>query len=524
MKVATVEEMKELDRRAIEEFGVPDAFLMENAGEAVYYVIQRELGVAGNRFTVVCGLGNNGGDGLVVARKLHSSGAEVRVFVLGDPAKFGEASKVHLEMLRASGATVIGDPKAEQVVETAAGSDAIVDAIFGTGIARDVEGPYRAVVQGINATGLPVFAIDIPSGVDGNTGAVRGVAIDAHWTVTFGLPKRGNLLYPGAGLGGRLILTHISFPPQLHRAEEITVEVSDPPPLPPRREDGHKGSFGDALFVAGASSYYGAPAFAALSMLKAGGGYSRLAAPRSVIPALAALAGEIVFDPQEETKQGSLALKAADRIIELAGEVDLVVLGPGLSLEDETRRLVRKLASRIEKPLLIDGDGLTAVAAETDVVQYRAGATVLTPHPGELARILGKEIAEIQADPVTAAQTAAESLGAIVVLKGAHSLISTPERHVYVNTSGNSGMATAGSGDVLTGTIAAMHGLGLAIEEAVRAGVFVHGLAGDLAAGERGEDGLTARDILENLPAAVRVYREDHDAVTSDFYDTVEVI
>ncbi|MHC4992836.1 MAG: NAD(P)H-hydrate dehydratase, partial [Planctomycetota bacterium] len=291
-----------------------------------------------------------------------------------------------------------------------------------------------------------------------------------------------------------------------------------------RRIDGHKGSFGDVLFIAGASSYYGAPVFSALALLKAGGGYARLAAPRSMTPALAGLGGEIVFAPQNETKSGSLSLKAADSLLELSGEVDFVVLGPGLSLADETQRLVRKLTSRIEKALLVDGDGLTALSSEPEVIEYRAGATILTPHPGEMARILGRTIEEIQADPVDAVQIAATSLGATVVLKGAHSLIGYPDRRVLVNTSGNSGMATAGSGDVLTGTIAAMHGLGQTIDDAVRSGVFMHGLAGDLAADEKGEDGITARDILEQLPAATMAYREDYDEIMANHYGAVEVI
>jgi NAD(P)H-hydrate epimerase len=516
--------MRSLDERAITDFGIPDHILMENAGEAVYYVILCELGVADRRFTVVCGLGNNGGDGLVVARKIHSSGGFPELFVLGDPEKFGESSRVHFEMLARSGVSIVSDATPKKIAKSIAASDAVIDGIFGTGITRDIEGRYRDVVEAINASDKPVFAIDIPSGVDGNTGKVRGVAVQADWTVTFGLPKRGNLLYPGAGLGGRLVVTHISFPPRLQAADEIEVALNDPLPLPPRRVDGHKGSFGDVLFIAGASSYYGAPVFASLALLKAGGGYARLAAPRSVTPALAGMGGEIVFAPQAETKSGSLSLKAADSLLELSGDVDFVVLGPGLSLADETQRLVRKLTSRIEKPLLVDGDGLTALSLEPEVIEYRAGATILTPHPGEMARILGRTIEEIQADPVGAVQIASADLGAIVVLKGAHSLIGYPDRRVMINSSGNSGMATAGSGDVLTGTIAAMHGLGQPIDDAVRTGVFMHGLAGDLAADEKGEDGITARDILEQLPAATLAYREDYDELMANHYGAVEVI
>jgi hydroxyethylthiazole kinase-like uncharacterized protein yjeF len=524
MKVATVEEMRDLDHRATAQYGVPDHLLMENAGEAVYYAILQEFGIRDRRFAVVCGLGNNGGDGFVVARKIHATGGEVLVFVLGDPEAYGETARLHLEMLSKCGAQVIVQPQLSEIEEGIEECDAVIDGIFGTGIKRDVEGRYREIIEMINQSVKMVFSIDIPSGVDGNNGQVRGAAISADSTITFGLPKRGNLLYPGAELGGRLIVTHISFPPQLQAEEGVKVSLNDPPPLPPRPAGGHKGSFGDTLFVAGAASYYGAPAFAALAQLKAGGGYSRLAAPRSVIPAIAALAGEVVFAPQEETAGGSLALSAAGEILELSRAVNFVVIGPGLSLDDETARLVRQLVPEIEKPLLIDGDGLTAVAGDMDVVRKRAGATVLTPHVGEMARLSGVPVAEIIGDPVGAVQRAAENWNAVVVLKGAHSLIGFPDRRVLINTSGNSGMASAGSGDVLTGAIAAMYGLGLPFDEAVRTGVFMHGFAGDIAEEEKGADGITARDILDHLPSAMQAYRESYAEVTADFYATLEVI
>lgn len=524
MKVATVEQMRELDRRAIAQHGIPDHILMENAGEAAYYVILRELGIRDREFAVICGMGNNGGDGFVVARKIHSSGGRVRVLVLGDPEKYGDTSRTHFEMLAASGAPISTQPPMDEVAEAIEECDAVVDAIFGTGITRDVEGRYREIIERINLSETTVFSIDIPSGVDGNSGAVRGAAVRADATVTFGLPKRGNLLYPGAELGGSLFLTHISFPPQLQEDDGILAAINEPPPLPRRSEYGHKGSYGDALFIAGAAGYIGAPAFAALSMLKAGGGYSRLAAPRSVVPAIAALAPEVVFAPQQESAGGSLASSAASDLLELSRATDFAVIGPGLSLAEETQELVRELASKIETPLLIDGDGLTAVSADIEVIRRRKEATVLTPHVGEMSRIAGTSVEGILEDPFAAVQGVARDLGAVVVLKGAHSLIGLPDGRIWVNTSGNSGMASAGSGDVLTGTIAAMHGLGLPLEGAARAGAFLHGLAGDIAARDRGPDGITARDILDSLPEATRSYREEYAEVTADFYGVLEVI
>jgi NAD(P)H-hydrate epimerase len=524
MKVTTVDEMRELDRRAISEYSIPEPILMENAGHAAFCVAHREIGVGDKSFVVLCGPGNNGGDGLVVARKLHSSGARVESFVLGDPREYRGSAKTNLEMLERSGSLVDTRPSLEAIHRAIVDSDVVVDALLGTGLTREVGGVYAKIIEEVNRHGRQVLSLDIPSGVDGSTGQVKGVAVRADYTVTFGLPKRGLLLYPGAERIGRLFVTHISFPPALCETDTIKVALSEPSPLPRRRVDGHKGTFGDALFVAGAASYFGAPTLSALSMLKAGGGYSRLATPRSVVPVAATLGSEIVFTPLEETPAGSLALSNAERLLELSERVDLVVVGPGLSLHEETRELARVLVERIEKPLLLDGDGLTAIAASTGGIRGRPYPTVLTPHAGEMARIAGVPTDQVKDDPIGVLQRTARALGSVVVLKGAHSLIGLPDERVFVNTSGNSGMASAGSGDVLTGTIAAMYGLGLSVEDAVRTGVFIHGFAGDLAAREKGEDGMIARDVLEHLPGATKRYREEYREVTRSFHGAVEVI
>ncbi|OPY91459.1 MAG: Bifunctional NAD(P)H-hydrate repair enzyme Nnr [Syntrophus sp. PtaU1.Bin208] len=265
---------------------------------------------------------------------------------------------------------------------------------------------------------------------------------------------------------------------------------------------------GEALFIAGAANYFGAPCFAALSFLKAGGGYSRLAAPASLIPAIAQKGAEIVFVPQRETAAGSLSGDNFAGLLDLSERMDMVVIGPGLSLEEETQSLVRSLVQDISRPLLIDGDGLTAIASRLELIRGRKGPTILTPHLGEMARISGKGIPDIRRNRIGVLQETAADLQAVIVLKGAHSLIGMPDGRVFVNLSGNAGMATAGSGDVLTGTIAALYGQGMPLEEAVCKGVFIHGLSGDLAAESRGEDGMTAQDILEFLPEARKADRE----------------
>ena len=524
MRVSTISEMRALDRTAIEQYGIVEELLMENAGQAVYFVLLNEFGIKGRRFLVFCGLGNNGGDGFVVARKIHSNGGAVKVYVLGDPARFKGAAKVNLDIVSRFPIEVRRLESVETAESDIAHCDAIVDAILGTGITRNVEGLYHDMIECINRSGRTVFSVDIPSGVHGDTGQVMGTAVRADYTVTFGLPKLGNMIFPGYDLGGRLYVSHISFPPSMTNADSLKVEISSPLQLPARRKDAHKGDFGQVLFIAGAASYYGAPYFAALSFLKAGGGYSRLAAPRSITPFRANKGSEIVFLPQDETNAGSIALDNLSSLLELSQTMDMVVLGPGLSLEAETQQLARELAAAIEKPLLIDGDGITATCQDLQLVKNRKADTILTPHLGEMARITGMAVGEIEPNKVDVVQHTARELNVTIVLKGAHSLIGYPDERVFINMSGNPGMATAGSGDVLTGTIAAMLGLGLPLQDAVRQGVFVHGLAGDLAADDKGEDGITAQDILDYLPQAAKAVREGLDERLKDRYAGARVV
>jgi ADP-dependent NAD(P)H-hydrate dehydratase / NAD(P)H-hydrate epimerase len=445
---------------------------------------------------------------LVVARQLHSRGAQVMVVLLGDPARFGEAAAANLAMARALRLPLLQPSTVDPILVELASCDGVVDGLLGTGISRAVEGLFAEVIAAVNASHKPVVSLDIASGVNGDTGQVMGVAVQATHTITFGLPKAGNLLYPGFGRGGRLWVSHIGFAPRLYADDGLQIATNDPVMLPPRAVEGHKGTFGDTLFVAGAGSYYGAPYFSALACMKAGGGYVRLATPASVAAVVAARAGELVFLPQEETDSHSIAGANRQRLLDMAAKLDFVVIGPGTSLHEETQSLLRDLVAGVEKPLLIDGDGISAVSHAPEILRGRLAPTVLTPHTGEFARLTGLDIATIEQDRVSALRQATADLKTVIVLKGAHSLIGYPDGRIYINISGNSGMATAGSGDVLTGTIAAMAGLGLDFDDAVRMGVFVHGLAGDLAAAAKGEDGMTAQDVLEALPQAVRICRE----------------
>jgi hydroxyethylthiazole kinase-like uncharacterized protein yjeF len=509
MKVARVSEMREMDRSAIEQYGLSDAILMENAGHGAYGVLSREVGVRGKTFTVLCGLGNNGGDGFVVARKIHSDGGEAKVLILGEKNRYRGAAAANLAILSRMPVEIQQIGSVEEIGRAVLEADVLIDALFGTGLRREVEGIYREAIQWINASGKNILSVDIPSGIDGDTGRIMGVAVKADYTVTFGLPKVGNLLYPGFEYGGKLYVTHISFPPALYQRESLRLATNDPPPLPPRDRTGHKGTFGNALVIAGARSYFGAPYYASMSFLKAGGGYCRLAAPQSMVPFLANKGSEVVFLPQKETAAGTIALANKDALLNLSEKMDLIILGPGLSLEEETQQLIRELALEIDKPMLIDGDGITAICQSLDRVGQRKAETILTPHPGEMSRITGADISAILDDPITILQQTARDLNAFIVLKGAHSLIGCPDQQVFINFTGNPGMASAGSGDVLTGTVAAMFCLGLSAGDALRKGVSIHGLAGDLAAEDIGEDGVTAGNILQYLPRALKRDREE---------------
>jgi len=509
MKIARVEEMQKLDRDAVQKYGISDELLMENAGLAVYQVIARKLGIKNRHFLIFCGTGNNGGDGLVVARKLYSNGAHIHLCILNNPEKYKDAALKNWQIIQKLNLPALIMPTIEEIKTLIKSDNIVIDAIFGTGLTSDVKGIYFQVIQFINQNNNPVVSVDIPSGINGNNGTTSGIAMKADYTITFGLPKVGNILYPGYEYCGNLSISHISFPPDLYDSSEIKIQINNPVKIPDRPVDGHKGSFGNALFIAGAQNYYGAPYFSSLSFLKAGGGYSRLAAPASLIPYISTRAGEVVFLPQKETNIGTISLNNYNELLECSEKMDIVVIGPGLSLQEETQALIRKLIVEIKKPLLIDGDGLTALSQELSILKARQHPTILTPHSGEMARLIKLKAQKIKEDPIYIIQEFTRNHNTICILKGAHSIIGLPDGEVYINMTGNSGMASAGSGDILTGTIAAMFTLGLSIESAVRQGTLVHGFAGDLAAHQKGEDGMTAQDILESLPRAMKIIREN---------------
>jgi hydroxyethylthiazole kinase-like uncharacterized protein yjeF len=524
MKICHVNEMRELDKKASEEYGIREELLMENAGLAAFSVIQNHVSIPKSKIAVFCGVGNNGGDGFVVARKIHSAGGKVIVIIIGDHTKFRGPAKLNFDIIVKLPVELVYMKDIPEVKKYLKDTTVIIDAIFGTGLDRDVSGPYREIVDIINKGKKQVISLDIPSGINGDTGQMMGTAVCAKQTVTFGLPKLGNMLYPGFAYCGDLYVSHISFPQNLYNSENLKIATNDPIVLPARDRDSHKGALGKVLFIAGSSNYLGAPFFSAMSFLKAGGGLSYLAAPDKVTSFIAKKGKELVMLPQKSTDSGSISLQNLDNLITHSEEVDMVVMGPGLSLNEETQKLALELAGKINKPLLIDGDGITAISHDLKYITQRNKPTILTPHIGEMSRITNTGKEEIISNRIQILQRTCSVLNSIIVLKGGHSLIGYPDKNIFINMSGNPGMATAGSGDVLTGTIAAMFGLGLPLNDAVRMGVFVHGFAGDLAADKKGEDGLIAGDIMNILPDAMKKIRYDFDLITRDHYNSIYTV
>lgn len=518
MRVLLPQEMGKVDRAAIELEKIPGLELMERAGEAVARAARDMLAsVSGRRVAVLCGKGNNGGDGLVAARRLAGAFTAV-VYILGagGPDDLSPDSKANLDRLYGSPVTVkwLAGEDADELARELPGFDLLVDALFGTGLSGAPSGAHAAAIDAMNESGRPVLSVDIPSGVSGATGAVAGPAVAADRTVTFAAPKVGLVQYPGAGLVGRMEVADIGIPERLIEdiAESrifLTGEDDAESLLPVRAPDAYKGSCGSVLVVGGSVGLTGAPAMTARAALRSGAGLVTLALPEGLNDIMEVKLTEVMTIPLPQTAGRSLAASSAHRVLELYGAYDAVALGPGAGTDPGTIDALRRLAGGIDAPLVLDADGLNAIAGETAILEGRSYPAVLTPHPGEMARLLERDKSSIQADRTGAAAEAASAWNAVVVLKGAGTVIAEPGGDVFINPTGNAGMATAGMGDALTGVIASFMAQGLAPFEAAVAGVYYHGHAGDLAAQMEGMVGLTAGDVIRHLPLALRGLSEE---------------
>jgi len=502
--------MREIDRRAIEDYGIPGRELMERAGIAVSAEVSALLESTGlhGPVVVLAGPGNNGGDALVSARYLRGAGIEVRIWLLASPERMGAETAANLERLRAGGGNwkLLDEDGFPECIEDLSSASLAVDGIFGTGFRGGMEGMSARAVLLLDELGTAAVAIDIPSGLDGETGSVSGPAVRALKTVTMGLPKTG--LFRGSGLeyAGAVTVADIGLPPELVETVETPVEMLIPsdvaPFLPPRSRISHKGDYGKVLIVAGSPGMTGAAILASRAALRSGAGLVTVACPRSLVPTVAAGTAEVMTLPLPEGEDGAVSPDAGGPVLEFLAAADAAVVGPGLSRGPGPARLTADLIAASPVPLILDADALAVVARDRSLLSRAASPLVLTPHPGEMARLDGTSAAEVNADREGIARRFAAEHGVTLVLKGAGTVVAPPAGPVMVNPTGNPGMATAGSGDVLAGMVGAFIGQGMSAAAAAVTGVFLHGLAGDIAVSAVGERAMIASDIIARIPAA----------------------
>jgi len=521
MKIVTAEEMRLIDRTTLKDYGISGTVLMERAGLAVAMKI-REL-YERRRVIVLSGGGNNGGDGIVVARNLQEWGWNVKVIL---PSKENKLSPDCLKQFKIAKKAGVQIEFRDYVSDKDLHSALVVDAIFGTGLSKNVTGKIAKFISFINSSDVPVISVDIPSGISSDTGQVMGEAVRADYTVTFGLPKRGQLLYPGAEYTGKLFVEDIGFPEELIHSEKLRTELLEKKDvsllIPERQRYSHKGDYGHVLVVAGSRGKTGAAFMAAKACLRAGAGLVTIGIPESLMDVFQSRVTEEMTLPLPDAGDGTLSSRALERILGFLSEkADVLALGPGISVTDNTKKLIKEILMNSTTPAVIDADAINALEGNKQILKKTKAPVILTPHAGEMARLLqgskgssfavlrrmdqrvkGSEIRAIEKDRINTAIEFAKETGTYLALKGVPSVIAEPEGRAYINPTGNPGMASAGTGDVLTGMIAGLLGQDLNPMEASIFGVYMHGLAGDIAAKKIGEHSLIASDIIDLIPEA----------------------
>ncbi len=508
MRLVRAAEMQEMDRLAIQGLGIPGVVLMENAGRgASRAFLEHFLPQQGAKVAIICGRGNNGGDGYVVARYLYGAGLNPVVVVLSQLEKVQGDALVNLKIIQAMGVEIHQVPGLEQWKEASKiidGAHYLVDAILGTGLNSPVKDFYAQVIEQINTSGKPVMAIDIPSGVNADTGAIMGAAVRADLTATFAYPKLGHFIFPGASLSGRVVRIDISIPPEVNTQVPPNVHLTEPDDimeaLRPPRPDIHKGHRGHLLILAGSPGKTGAACLSALGALRAGAGLVTVGIPKSLNPILEEKLTEAMTVPLPETAEGSLSKAVADMLPQLLEGKTAIALGPGLGTNPETVELVRHIVSSSPIPIVLDADGVNALAGHTGLIKQSKAPVVLTPHPGEMARLLETTSAQVQADRVGVVTSFVDSHPCCLVLKGARTLVASKGGGLWVNPTGNPALASGGSGDVLTGLVGGFLARGLGAELSALSGVYLHGLAADFLAEEAGQTGIMAGELIQVIP------------------------
>jgi ADP-dependent NAD(P)H-hydrate dehydratase / NAD(P)H-hydrate epimerase len=511
MKIVSAEEMRAIDRSTSEHFGVPSLALMENAGAAVAdYVLSHHASAA--RIVVFCGKGNNGGDGFVAARRLHQQGKKVQVILLADPGDLrGDAAAMFGKLRFPAIAVHSSEELKSEQVQISLHGDLYLDAVLGTGFKPPVNGLYADAIAIMNASRVPAIAVDIPSGADADAmGPQAGTIARADAIVTFTAPRPAHAF--------SLLTTGPTFVAEIGSPEEAIVSALQLNVITardiahligPRPAESNKGNYGHVLVVGGSLGKAGAAAMAGMAVLRSGAGLSTVATPKSVLGTVSGFHPELMTEPLAETDAGTISTSARDRIEELAKGKTVLAIGPGVSRESQTAEMVRSLVARLRLPMVVDADGLNAFEGRTGELKGKGRTLAITPHPGEMARLAGCTIADVQKDRRGVARKFAREHELVVVLKGHRTLVVSPDGEAWVNTTGNPGMATGGTGDILTGMVAGMiaqHPTDAFV--AVLAAVHLHGLAGDVMRDRVGEHSLVATDLLQGLPEAFRRTRE----------------
>lgn len=507
IQLVTGAQMAAIDRRAINS-GIPGIDLMEAAGQGIARIAKNLLNGFENRhITVLCGKGNNGGDGFVLARLAEEQGAKVQIFLFASSEEIRGDAKTNFERITHLPIVSVTIEKNLQTVQNALNqTDLVIDALLGTGINRPVHGMIAQAIKQLKKATCPILAVDVPSGLNADTG--QGDSATATQTVTFACPRIGHFFYPGRAACQHVSLIDIGIPKTAISAENSSFFLIDAKwasqALPNRAPDAHKGSCGRVFILAGSVGLTGAAVLSSTAAVRSGSGLVSLGIPKSLNDILECKVTEVMTRPLPEVRKARcLALNARGEIASVISKADAVVMGPGLGRHRQTITLVHRLIKDLMCPTVLDADALNALVGHLDLIKNCTLPLVLTPHWGEFSRLTGQSISDIQEDPISSAQKFAKEIGHIVILKGAPTLVAEPNGNIHINPTGNAGMATGGSGDVLTGLIASLIGQGLSPSIAARLGVYVHGLAGDWVAKEKGQMGLTASDLVQALPKAL---------------------
>lgn len=513
MYVVTPSEAKAIDQRAIDEFSIPGIVLMENAALKTVDIIRKKYikDCCSGKVVVLVGGGNNGGDGMAIARHLMLGGIELEVFIFSPEDRITGDAKTNLDILKKLQAAIrwVEDRNDLSLLDRELkGACLVIDSLFGTGLCRDIEGIVYEAIEKVNSHNVPVVAVDIPSGIHGENGHVMGIAIKADDTVTFGYPKRGHILFPGREYTGELHVVPISLPSDSAEAEGVSgftlgdMEVAMG--LKERPSDGHKGTFGHVAVIAGSTGMTGAACLTSMAALRTGAGLVTLGVPASLNPIFENKLTEVMTVPLEDKGTGYLLSSGMEEIKKLITGKDVLAIGPGWGKNCDGLEILRNILAEFSIPIVIDADALNHISQDMELLSKHRGPVIITPHPGEMARLTIKSIKEVVEHPVDTAQKLARDYDIIVLLKGATSVVAHPDGRIYFNRSGNSGMGTGGSGDVLTGVIASFIAQGYSPYDAAVFGCYIHGRAGDYAKDRLGEAGMVAGDILDALPLVLK--------------------